>query len=124
MAGVSYSVTYFLGVHIGKTFSAGAIDFLSFGVMPAMDGFETRGRHHLTEQSIEKYDSSQPNHDCRYLKHSHIVSQQSLVAGCYPPEVLELLKQTLNQITLFINLFIIISLIDTVFLWGNNLCRS
>lgn len=41
MAGVSYAVTYALDVHIGKTFSAGIIDFVSFGVLPAMDGFKT-----------------------------------------------------------------------------------
>lgn len=41
MAGVSYAVTYALDVHIGKTFSAGIIDFISFGVLPAMDGFKT-----------------------------------------------------------------------------------
>lgn len=41
MAGVSYAVTYALDVHIGKTFSAGIIDFISFGVLPGMDGFKT-----------------------------------------------------------------------------------
>jgi PTS system D-glucosamine-specific IIC component len=41
MAGVSYAVTYALDVHIGKTFSAGIIDFVSFDVLPAMDGFKT-----------------------------------------------------------------------------------
>ncbi|KHT62095.1 PTS system N-acetylglucosamine-specific transporter subunit IICB [Photobacterium gaetbulicola] len=41
MAGISYSVTYALDIHIGKTFSAGIIDFVSFGVLPAMDGFKT-----------------------------------------------------------------------------------
>ncbi len=41
MAGVSYAVTYALDVHIGKTFSAGIIDFVSFGVLPSMDGFNT-----------------------------------------------------------------------------------
>ncbi|EGU49379.1 PTS system glucose-specific transporter subunit EIICBA [Vibrio ichthyoenteri ATCC 700023] len=41
MAGVSYAVTYALDVHIGKTFSAGIIDFISFGVLPSMDGFKT-----------------------------------------------------------------------------------
>lgn len=38
---MSYAVTYALDVHIGKTFSAGIIDFVSFGVLPAMDGFKT-----------------------------------------------------------------------------------
>ncbi|MGF1750062.1 PTS transporter subunit EIIC [Vibrio cionasavignyae] len=41
MAGVSYAVTYALDIHIGKTFSAGVIDFISFGVLPGMDGFKT-----------------------------------------------------------------------------------
>ncbi|GAD79253.1 PTS transporter subunit EIIC [Vibrio ezurae] len=41
MAGVSYAVTYALEVHIGKTFSAGVIDFISFGILPSMDGFNT-----------------------------------------------------------------------------------
>ncbi|EGU33487.1 PTS system glucose-specific transporter subunit EIICBA [Vibrio sp. N418] len=41
MAGVSYAVTYALDVHIGKTFSAGIIDFISFGILPGMDGFKT-----------------------------------------------------------------------------------
>lgn len=41
MAGVSYAVTFALDVHIGKTFSAGVIDFISFGVLPSMDGFNT-----------------------------------------------------------------------------------
>ncbi|MBD1558927.1 PTS transporter subunit EIIC [Vibrio sp. S9_S30] len=41
MAGVSYAVTYALDVHIGKTFSAGIIDFISFGILPSMDGFKT-----------------------------------------------------------------------------------
>ncbi|MCY9874070.1 PTS transporter subunit EIIC [Vibrio barjaei] len=41
MAGVSYAVTYALDVHMGKTFSAGIIDFISFGIMPSVDGFNT-----------------------------------------------------------------------------------
>jgi len=41
MAGVSYAVTFALDVHMGKTFSAGIIDFISFGVIPSMDGFNT-----------------------------------------------------------------------------------
>ncbi len=41
MADVSYAVTYALEVHIGKTFSAGVIDFISFGILPSMDGFNT-----------------------------------------------------------------------------------
>ena len=41
MAGVSYAVTFVLDVHIGKTFFAGVIDFISFGVLPSMDGFNT-----------------------------------------------------------------------------------
>lgn len=41
MAGVSYAVTYALDIHIGKTFSAGIIDFISFGVLPGLDGFKT-----------------------------------------------------------------------------------
>ncbi|WP_087021859.1 PTS transporter subunit EIIC [Thaumasiovibrio subtropicus] len=41
MAGVSYAVSYALELHIGKTFSAGIIDFVSFGVLPGLDGFET-----------------------------------------------------------------------------------
>lgn len=41
MAGVSYAVTFALDVHMGKTFSAGIIDFISFGIIPSMDGYNT-----------------------------------------------------------------------------------
>ncbi|MGC9493761.1 PTS transporter subunit EIIC [Vibrio genomosp. F10] len=41
MAGVSYSVSYALDLQMGKTFSAGIIDYVLYGVMPSLSGFET-----------------------------------------------------------------------------------
>ena len=40
-AGVAYSAMYLLNVHIAKSFSAGFIDFLSFGILPSFSGYET-----------------------------------------------------------------------------------
>ena len=41
MAGVSYSVSYALDLQMGKTFSAGIIDFVVFGILPSLKGFDT-----------------------------------------------------------------------------------
>lgn len=40
-AGISYMAMYLLNVHIAKSFSAGLIDFISFGVIPSFSGYET-----------------------------------------------------------------------------------
>ncbi|WP_297407010.1 PTS transporter subunit EIIC [uncultured Cetobacterium sp.] len=40
-AGISYMAMYLLNVHIAKSFSAGFIDFLSFGIFPSLSGYET-----------------------------------------------------------------------------------
>lgn len=40
-AGISYAAMYILHVHIAKSFSAGMIDFLSFGILPSFSGYET-----------------------------------------------------------------------------------
>lgn len=40
-AGISYMAMYLLNVHIAKSFSAGFIDFLSFGISPSFSGYET-----------------------------------------------------------------------------------
>lgn len=40
-AGISYMALYLLNVHIAKSFSAGLIDFVSFGVLPSFSGYET-----------------------------------------------------------------------------------
>lgn len=40
-AGISYMMMYLLNVHIAKSFSAGFIDFLSFGILPSLSGYET-----------------------------------------------------------------------------------
>lgn len=40
-AGISYMVLYLLNVHIAKSFSAGLIDFISFGILPSFSGYET-----------------------------------------------------------------------------------
>lgn len=40
-AGISYMAMYLLHVHIAKSFSAGMIDFLSFGILPSFSGYET-----------------------------------------------------------------------------------
>ena len=41
MAGVCYAAMYILNVHIAKSFSAGLIDYVSFGVLPSFSGFQT-----------------------------------------------------------------------------------
>lgn len=41
MAGLSYMTMYALDAHIAKSFSAGLIDYISFGIMPSLNGFET-----------------------------------------------------------------------------------
>lgn len=40
-AGISYMAMYLLNVHIAKSFSAGMIDFLSFGILPSFSGYQT-----------------------------------------------------------------------------------
>lgn len=40
-AGVSYMAMYLLNVHIAKSFSAGMIDFISFGILPSFSGYQT-----------------------------------------------------------------------------------
>lgn len=40
-AGISYMAMYLLNVHIAKSFSAGMIDFVSFGILPSFSGYET-----------------------------------------------------------------------------------
>lgn len=40
-AGISYMALYLLNVHIAKSFSAGLIDFISFGVLPSFSGYQT-----------------------------------------------------------------------------------
>lgn len=39
--GVSYAAMYLLNVHIAKSFSAGLIDFISFGILPSFSGYQT-----------------------------------------------------------------------------------
>ena len=41
MAGLSYMTMYLMGAHIAKSFSAGLIDYISFGIMPSFNGFQT-----------------------------------------------------------------------------------
>ncbi|MBD1574254.1 PTS transporter subunit EIIC [Vibrio sp. S17_S38] len=41
MAGVSYMSMYLLDVHIAKSFSAGLIDYISFGILPSLNGYQT-----------------------------------------------------------------------------------
>ncbi|UJF18504.1 PTS transporter subunit EIIC [Vibrio sp. SS-MA-C1-2] len=41
MAGLSYMCMYLLDAHMAKSFSAGFIDFISLGVIPSLNGFET-----------------------------------------------------------------------------------
>lgn len=41
MAGLSYMSMYLLDVHIAKSFSAGLIDYISFGIIPSINGFNT-----------------------------------------------------------------------------------
>lgn len=41
MAGLSYMCMYLLHAHIVKSFSAGLIDYISFGILPSFNGYET-----------------------------------------------------------------------------------
>ena len=41
MAGLSYMCMYLLDAHIAKSFSAGLIDYISFGILPSFNGFQT-----------------------------------------------------------------------------------
>lgn len=41
MAGFAYMSMYLLDAHIAKSFSAGFIDYFSFGLMPSFNGFDT-----------------------------------------------------------------------------------
>ncbi|MFI3038583.1 PTS transporter subunit EIIC [Atlantibacter hermannii] len=41
MAGLSYMCMYLLHAHIAKSFSAGLIDYISFGILPSFNGYET-----------------------------------------------------------------------------------
>lgn len=40
-AGIAYMSMYLLDAHIAKSFSAGLIDYISFGVLPSFNGFAT-----------------------------------------------------------------------------------
>ena len=40
-AGFAYMAMYLMNVHIAKSFSAGLIDYVSFGVLPSFSGYET-----------------------------------------------------------------------------------
>ena len=41
MAGLAYMFMYLLDAHIAKSFSAGLIDYISFGILPSFNGFQT-----------------------------------------------------------------------------------
>ncbi len=41
MAGPAYMTMYLLHAHIAKSFSAGFIDYLSFGILPSFNGYQT-----------------------------------------------------------------------------------
>ncbi|MDF1896646.1 PTS transporter subunit EIIC [Rahnella contaminans] len=41
MAGVSYMCMYLLHAHIAKSFSAGLIDYISFGILPSLNDYQT-----------------------------------------------------------------------------------
>ena len=41
MAGLSYMTMYLLHAHIAKSFSAGLIDYISFGILPSLNGYQT-----------------------------------------------------------------------------------
>ncbi len=41
MAGLAYMTMYLLHAHIAKSFSAGFIDYLSFGILPSFNGYQT-----------------------------------------------------------------------------------
>lgn len=41
MAGLAYMGMYLLHAHIAKSFSAGLIDYISFGILPSFNGYQT-----------------------------------------------------------------------------------
>lgn len=41
MAGLAYMTMYLLHAHIAKSFSAGLIDYISFGIVPSLNGYQT-----------------------------------------------------------------------------------
>ncbi|EFE96509.1 PTS transporter subunit EIIC [Serratia odorifera] len=41
MAGLAYMCMYLLHAHIAKSFSAGLIDYISFGILPSFNGYQT-----------------------------------------------------------------------------------
>ena len=41
MAGLAYMSMYLMHAHIAKSFSAGLIDYISFGILPSFNGYET-----------------------------------------------------------------------------------
>ncbi|HEI8867020.1 TPA: PTS transporter subunit EIIC [Serratia odorifera] len=41
MAGLAYMCMYLLHAHIAKSFSAGMIDYISFGILPSFNGYQT-----------------------------------------------------------------------------------
>jgi PTS system D-glucosamine-specific IIC component len=41
MAGLAYMTMYLLDAHIAKSFSAGLIDYISFGILPSFNGYQT-----------------------------------------------------------------------------------
>lgn len=41
MAGLAYMSMYLVHAHIAKSFSAGLIDYISFGILPGLNGFNT-----------------------------------------------------------------------------------
>ncbi|WP_246873317.1 PTS transporter subunit EIIC [Pantoea ananatis] len=45
MAGLAYMTMYLLHAHIAKSFSAGLIDYISFGIVPSLNGYQT---HYLS----------------------------------------------------------------------------
>ncbi|MGX9374134.1 PTS transporter subunit EIIC [Pantoea ananatis] len=45
MAGLAYMSMYLLHAHIAKSFSAGLIDYISFGIVPSLNGYQT---HYLS----------------------------------------------------------------------------
>jgi len=45
MAGLAYMTMYLLHAHIAKSFSAGLIDYISFGIVPSLNGSQT---HYLS----------------------------------------------------------------------------
>ncbi|WP_256853209.1 PTS transporter subunit EIIC [Pantoea sp. Fr+CA_20] len=45
MAGLAYMTMYLLHAHIAKSFSAGMIDYITFGIVPSLNGYQT---HYLS----------------------------------------------------------------------------